>query len=452
MNKLSKKKMMELISHLKEGVNSFKLENDPVLSPVSVENVGLFIYLMGMMGDHLRTLEADCDLCLTTMEGFCAKGQNLVTGTPNPQERGVICKELACLLETLQLQVGKQVPEDKKELVFFPYLYAMWDSLESVWRAAVDSGEYDVSVVPIPYYSKNRDGSFGEMHYDGALYPEEVQIIPWESYHVEERKPYVAYVHNPYDGINLVTSIHPNFYVEKLKPHVGSLVYIPYFIGINNQVPTHFCNTPVTIHADKIIVQSPEVKGMYVEAMYQFLKPHHPTLKKSHIGNKILALGSPKLDGKGRSKEVLMEGMPAEWIPLLRKKDGTLKKVMFFNLSLGSLLAFSNALEKWRHSLGIFRAYSEDIALWWRPHPLLESTLVSMRPGMLQEYEQMVRSYQQEGWGIYDDCMEFHTAVECCDAYYGDSSSVVEVFLGAKKPVMVQQYHVMKRILEQERG
>ena len=33
-------------------------------------------------------------------------------------------------------------------------------------------------------------------------------------------------------------------------------VYIPYFVAVNNQVPVHFCVTPVTLLADKLIVQS----------------------------------------------------------------------------------------------------------------------------------------------------------------------------------------------------
>lgn len=444
MNLVSKKKMLQVVSDLQDAVKSVKEDKSEVLAPSWTETIGLFLALIHMLGDHLRSQEGEYDLCLAVIQDVSQEGQTLIQGAPNPSERQRICKELKRLLKKLQFELKKSLPEDKKELVFFPYLYAMWDSLESVWRAAVESGEYEVSVVPIPYYSKEKDGSLGEMHYDGALYPEEVAILPWETYQIEERKPHVAYVHNPYDYINLVTSVHPDFYVEKLKPHVGSLVYIPYFIAMDEQVDSHFMVTPVTMEADKIIVQSEEVRTAYIEAMYSFKKAKHPTVKKSLLEDKVLALGSPKLDGKERSKESLMKHIPAEWHPLLRKIDGTFKQIVFFNISLGSLLANPNAIEKWSHALDVFRQESEEIALWFRPHPLILSTLVSMRPGTLQAYEQMVEAYQKAGWGIFDNCVEFSIATECCDSYYGDPSSVAEVFRGQNKPVMIQNYAVMK--------
>lgn len=445
MNLFTKKKMFEIIADLQDGVKALKKEKDEVLAPVWVENMGLFLYLVNLVKDHLQGQEGDYEVCLAVIEDFNAEGQKVIETAPNPEERLIISKEMNRLLKKLQFEIKKAVPEDKKELVFFPYLYAMWDSLESVWKAAVDSGEYDVSVVPIPYYTKKPDGSFDKMHYEGDLYPSEVNIIPWESYHIEERKPHVAYVHNPYDKENLVTSIHPNFYCEKIKPHVGSLVYIPYFLVTGNQVPEHFCLAPVPLQADKIIVESKEVRENYIDSIYAFLKARYPKLKREAIAQKVLALGSPKLDSKRRSKEELMKEMPEEWHSILRKPDGSMKKVVFFNLSIGALLQNQNAMEKWKDSLTVFRQQAEEFVLWWRPHPLLESTMVSMRPGVLQQYRQMIYAYQEEAWGIFDDCTEFHTAVEFCDAYYGDPSSVVVVFNGEKKPVMIQNYAVMNQ-------
>lgn len=57
------------------------------------------------------------------------------------------------------------------EVVFLPYKASMWDSLESVWRKYDADPEWRAKVVPIPYYDKNADGSFGEYHYEGNEYP-----------------------------------------------------------------------------------------------------------------------------------------------------------------------------------------------------------------------------------------------------------------------------------------
>lgn len=105
---------------------------------------------------------------------------------------------------------------------------SMWDSLESVWKAADEDGFCDAYVVPISYYNKNPDGSFREMHYEGSQYPDNVPITSYEDYDFKTRKPDIVYIHNPYDNVYLVTSVHPFFFSENLKKYTDKLVYIPY--------------------------------------------------------------------------------------------------------------------------------------------------------------------------------------------------------------------------------
>lgn len=50
--------------------------------------------------------------------------------------------------------------EERREVVFLPYKASMWDSLESVWKAADEDPNCDAYVVPIPYYDRNSDGSY----------------------------------------------------------------------------------------------------------------------------------------------------------------------------------------------------------------------------------------------------------------------------------------------------
>lgn len=106
----------------------------------------------------------------------------------------------------------------------------MWDSLESVWKAEDEDLECDAYVVPIPYYDKNPDGSFKEMHYEGNLYPDYVTITKYDEYDFEDQKPDMIFIHNPYDEWNHVTSVHPFIYSANLKKLTNKLVYISYFI------------------------------------------------------------------------------------------------------------------------------------------------------------------------------------------------------------------------------
>lgn len=105
----------------------------------------------------------------------------------------------------------------KLEILFMPYKSSMWDSLESIWREASADPDCDAYVVPIPYYDRNPDHSFGDFHYEGREFPKDVPVIHYENYDLEERRPDIIYIHNPYDGENLVTSVDPRFYSGELK-------------------------------------------------------------------------------------------------------------------------------------------------------------------------------------------------------------------------------------------
>ena len=76
-----------------------------------------------------------------------------------------------------------------REVVFLPYKASMWDSLESVWKAADEDPGCDAYVIPIPYYDKNPDGSFRELHYEGGEYPKDVPVVWYEDYDFEKRRP-----------------------------------------------------------------------------------------------------------------------------------------------------------------------------------------------------------------------------------------------------------------------
>ena len=125
------------------------------------------------------------------------------------------------------------------------------------------------------------------------------------------------------------------------------------------------------------------------------------------------------------------------------RSDGGVKKVILYNTTVSSMLEQQEKmLAKIRDVLAVFRT-REDTVLLWRPHPLLKSTLQSMRPGLLAEYEEIEREYREGGWGIFDDSPELYRAITLSDAYYGDMSSVVELYKQTGKPVMIQNTEVL---------
>ena len=128
---------------------------------------------------------------------------------------------------------------------------------------------------------------------------------------------------------------------------------------------------------------------------------------------------------------------------VIRKADGSWKKIIFYNTTVTALLQHNEQyLEKMRDVFHVFYEMRDDVALLWRPHPLFGATIESMRPELGKAYRKIVESYKRNGWGIYDDSSDMDRAVVLSDAYYGDGSSVVWIYRETGKSVMIQNVDV----------
>lgn len=96
-----------------------------------------------------------------------------------------------------------RLARQKKEIVFLPYKAAMWDSLESIWKASIADPEHCHSyVIPIPYADRNPDGTVKEWHNERNLFPGYVPTLDCETFDLEALHPDVIFIHNPYDSCN----------------------------------------------------------------------------------------------------------------------------------------------------------------------------------------------------------------------------------------------------------
>ena len=321
--------------------------------------------------------------------------------------------------------------DNRKEVVFLPYNASMWDSLESIWQAADEDENCDAYVVPVPYCDRNPDGSAKNWNYEGHDLPSYVPITNWQEYDISKHRPDIIYIHNPYDDYNLVTSVHPNYYSKELKKYTDMLVYVPYFVSGDIVGPIK-CKAPGVVNADRVIVESEKIKEQY-EANYPGGNPPK---------NKILALGSPKFDKVRNSKKEDF-ALPKQWEKIINGK----KIILYLTTIETMLLDTESFIKKHRYVFSVFRD-RKDVALWWRPHPLLKATFESMKPELLKEYEQLEYEYKKAGWGIYDDSSDLYRAITWSDAYYGDMSSVIWLYEVTSKPIMVQNVNIRKPIEE----
>ncbi len=387
---------------------------------------------------------------VTVLEEFCEEvfqvNEDILS------ERGLSPDSAKLRLDNVINKFEKSANSDiviTKLTVFLPYKASMWDSLESVWMAADADENCKALVIPIPYYDKNPDGSIKQMHYEGNEYPKNVPVTNYENFDFGKEHPDEVYIHNPYDDLNYVTSVHPFFYTDKIKQLTEKLIYIPYFVlaepDLDNlteeglEYYKGFVLSKGVVNADEVIVQSEAMKKVYV----RILTEHFGEETSQKWEDKIKGTGSPKFDKVKRAKKE-DQVIPEEWQRIMTKPDGTMKKVVFYNTSVTSILnQEQKMIDKIKDVLEIFKENQDDVALLWRPHPLIKATLDSMVPEIANQYEEIVRDYKEEGWGIYDDTADMDRAIIISDAYYGDGSSIVQLYETLEKPIMIQNVEVL---------
>lgn len=443
MSRALRKQMLTMLNLLEKANRTLKVS----LTAKHVNGDGILQLLSDCqetaitMGSELEMLYGEGTDAVHKLEDYCESLYQMTQAIHNPEERRNVLQDLTGQVKQTRKLVGELIP-DRREVVFLPYKASMWDSLESVWMAAKEEEDCDVYVVPIPYYDRNPDGTFSKYHYEGDEMPDYVPVTHYENYDIQKRWPDMVFIHNPYDQYNYVTSVDPRFYSTELKKRTDMLVYIPYFV-LGEVDPedekavegmAHFCTVSGVLNADKVVVQSEAMRQVYIKVLTKECGEE----TRAHWEKTILGIGSPKFDKVQETGREDME-IPEEWMDIIRKPDGGWKKVILYNTSVSALLEHQEKmLKKMRSVFQVFWENRKDIALLWRPHPLIEATISSMRPQLWAEYQVLAEEYKAEGWGIYDDSPELNRAIALCDAYYGDGSSLVQLCQEAGKPVMIQ--------------
>ncbi len=369
------------------------------------------------LGEYIESEEGLGHATVSTLEELCEVLYQVNEDILS--ERGLSAESAKNRLDSCINKVEKSANEDikiQRLVVFLPYKASMWDSLESVWMAAEEDPDCTAYVIPIPYYDINPDRTVKSENWEGDLFPDYVPITPYQDFDFGAEHPDMIFIHNPYDDCNLVTSVHPFFYSDKLKKYTDCLVYIPYF-ATSGAMSEAQSLLPAYFNADYIVIQSEKFKGFYDERVPR---------------EKLLPFGSPKFDSVIRKCKNPPEP-PEEW-----KEKMAGKKVYFYNTSLNGMLADTEAfMKKMVYVFDTFRG-RDDACLLWRPHPLFEKTLGNMRPEFLPVYQDIRDKYIKEDWGIYDTTPSIESTIALCDVYIGDSAtSVTSLFGVVGKPLFI---------------
>lgn len=316
------------------------------------------------------------------------------------------------LLLDIEQKLLKEIPDDKLEVVFLPYKSSMWDSLESIWMAAEQDEECNAYVVPIPYYSRKENFEFDQMFYEGDNYPDYVPVIDYRNIDLEKLHPDIIYFHNPYDGNNYVTSVAPEYYSSKLRNYTELLIYVSYTMSGSyknlNEAIGAWRGCPGIEYSHKIIMPSEEFKNVLITGGIP--------------EKKLWAMGSPKIDAVIKRN--------------IHKSDEDGVTTILLNTTIANLLRLN--LEWFTYINEIIEMFEEDhtLKLIWRPHPLLEDTIKSMRGNMLSQYEELIRKVQTMD-NVYIDYREdAYGAFAESDAMISDYSALMMQYIATGKPIL----------------
>ncbi len=352
------------------------------------------------------------------------------------EDRKKALKKSIRMTEDAKYIIRTQLPV-KWQAVFLPYKASMWTALESIWKAADQDPDCEAIVMPIPYRQLDGRGIPIKLCYEGKQFPSYVPITDYRDYHIDQEKPEMIFIHNPYDDKNTVTRVLESFYSYRLREHTQCLVFSPYFTYsyYTKGVTDLWFSLPAMYQADKIIVQSPKVKKVFVKN-YGFPE------------RQFIAEGSPKIDAIIQKLRDPVP-MPEEWKDKLENK----KKIFLLNTHMLYFIESANyvaehpgevdyGIQKHKEIVQAFEAHPE-YGLIWRPHPLLRSVMNEhyaandrYREGIdfVDELEQILTERSNS---VIDRNGDYIPAFFWSDALITTASSLTQEYMVTGKPVLM---------------
>lgn len=245
-------------------------ENMNIAAPIGYNE-----YLFSIYGDYKTVVKGGSS---HTYPCFASQ-ENALLELMDFELPGFIYKKETAI-NTLENKKKRAVCDNsEKEIItlFVVYKATQWKSIESYYKA--ESLKSNTYVCVVPYHHKNFDGSYRDTVYEISDFPSTLNFIDYKDLNIENLHANRIYIQNPYDEYNRTYTIEPEYYSVNLSRHTEELIYIPYFTvdEFTSEDSREYYNmryyvtVPGVIVADKVIVQSENMKALYVKKLSEFL-------------------------------------------------------------------------------------------------------------------------------------------------------------------------------------
>lgn len=394
------------------------------------------------MGNLIECVKGEDNPIIRELEQYCEAVFELYSETMGENGDGFDekIKNLDCLKSKIKIDT-EEIILSRKEVVFLPFSGKYWPALHSVWEAAVTQADWDVSVVPLPYYYKEYDGSFLDRAYNLSGYPQNITLADYEKFDLALHHPDIIFIQNPYDEWNSATSIPREYYSSEIKNYTEQLIYIPYFeveeFDKKNEREywnmNYYCTVPGVVNADRVFVQSEEMKRVYVDKLAEFAGQDTREIWEK----KIVGIGSPLSDCKREVIESVI-GYPREWEQIIQKQNGERKHLILFYVSMSALIQYKETMiETIERMIDVALESEEEVAFIWKEDPMIDLNEKVIGKMLYTEYQKLREKVMAGHRIIYTEHVSDETLAVICDGYYGVPSAAGNKFQVLHKPVMI---------------
>ncbi|MBQ9609451.1 MAG: LicD family protein [Lachnospiraceae bacterium] len=356
-------------------------------------------------------------------------------------------KQIEAALTDLINTVNEQII-NRDEILFLTIGPKEWTGFSDIYNDIINRDDCDVYVVPVPVLFKD---FFGRITADDEEiisatkleeYPENIMISLWTDYNIKLHQPKKIYIQSPYDSENPCLTVPPQFYAENIRKYTEELIYIPPFktAEFSSEDYTDIYNlksyvtAPGVIYADKVVVQSENIKNQYVNKLTEFAGEDTRSVWEEKITTYLSTEPAERTDGTSSSP----------------------KKHMLYLIGLNELSEHRDSiLEKIKNRMDIFRENSSSINLDIMLYPMNSDTWNQVDENLTQELLKLIGEYDNSSWcnfngfesevekkllSSFNETLE--NTVALYDAYYGSPSPFVTLFTYYKKPVMIAEYDI----------
>lgn len=345
----------------------------------------------------------------------------------------------------IQRPAVEKAERARKEMVFLPFSPKYWKYMEKEWAKYIDSSEWDVYVIPIPYYTKKEYNAHDKLCYEILGYPEYVKLTGFDAYDFDARLPERIVIQNPYDDYDSAISVHPRFYTDLLRQITQELAYIPYFAtddyGRDDErsiiVSSYFIRVPGVTRADKVILFSDNMRTRYIDELTEFAGED-----TRHVWEERM-ISDPSIAPDEECIGLLAEEVPDEWWQYLVDDAGEGVKVLLYHVNPGTLVTYGQQyFDKMDRVFAVFKEHRDKMTILWHMSPEGISLLHTEYPEMGTKIHDMIERFRNEDMGIYLESDDITKAVAVADAYYGDRDNVMYMVMKLGKPVMLQNAEI----------